>query len=210
MLTKAQKTEHVALAGDKIKNSKTVLFADFTGVSNKDLETFKRELREKGASVKVFKKSLLAIALKEAGIDYDPVHTTDSPLLSIFSENEISELAGPVFKFGTALKKANDASNLEVLSAYDGTQQKVLSKEEFVMIAKLPSKDVLLAMIMGGITGPLRAFMSIVKQLSEKNEGAPAKTKEEIASEPDAPRNDSVEEEAKPEEDKQEVEPASS
>ena len=202
MLTKEQKKSHVALATEKIKNSKTILFADFAGVSTKDLETLKNDLRKEGAVVKVFKKRLLRIALQEAGIDYDPM-TNEAQMAGIFSPVEISEIAGPVYKYGLQLKKANDKANLEVLSAYDGDLNKVLSKEEFIIIAKLPSKDVLLAMIMGGISGPLRAFMSIVKQMSEGAGKEAEAIKEEIAAEPEAPRND-TEEEAPTEETKEE------
>ncbi|PIR87156.1 MAG: 50S ribosomal protein L10 [Candidatus Harrisonbacteria bacterium CG10_big_fil_rev_8_21_14_0_10_49_15] len=170
MLTKEQKKVSIALATDKIKGSKSILFTDFTGVSNQDLETLKNDLRKQGATVKVFKKRLLKIALQEAGIEFDPMSNL-APLASIFSEADISEIAGSVYKYGLALKKKNNGANLTVMGAYDADQG-VLTQDQFVVIAKLPSRDVLLAMVMGGITGPLRAFMSIVSQLSEGKGGA--------------------------------------
>ena len=190
MLTKEQKKIQLQLATDSIKGAKAIVFADFSGISDTDLKLLKRELRAQGAQMKVLKKRLLKLALDEAGIKFDP--TQEERLLgTIFSEKELTEIASPLYKFSKKFKDA-ETSHFEVLDAYDGERGDMVGKEEFVMIASLPSRDVLLAMVMGGFSSPVRAFMSIVKQLSEqgpveevkeesKKEEAPAieKTKEE-------------------------------
>ena len=54
------------------------------------------------------------------------------------------------------------------MGAYDSVEKKFLNLEEFTVIAKLPSKEVLLAQLVGTVSGPLRAFMYVIDQLSKR------------------------------------------
>ncbi len=172
MLTKAQKQEQVALGGKKLKESKSLIFADFTGAPTKDVNTLKTELRKAGATFKVIKKRLLKIALKEAGIEFDP-STFKAPIATVFAENDLNSVAGPVYKFSKELAKRK--IEFKIVGAYDGEAKKVLNSQEFAIIAKLPSREVLLAQVIGAMTGPLRAFMYIVGELAKKAPATPAK-----------------------------------
>lgn len=166
-LTKEQKKDQVRLASDSIKESQNVIFVDFSGISDEASKQLKNELLEKGAKVKVLKKRLLSIALKEAGIEFETMQEK-TPLATIFSPVDLSEVAGTINKFGRQFKDTE--SKFEVLGVYDKEAGEMISREQFLVIANLPSREVLLAQVMGGITGPLRAFMSIVSQLAEKQE----------------------------------------
>ncbi|MDP2629764.1 MAG: 50S ribosomal protein L10 [Candidatus Harrisonbacteria bacterium] len=177
MLTKTQKTEHVDLARQQIKKSKAIIFADFSGISDADTKALKKQLRQQGAHIKIFKKRLLKVALAEAGIEFDPLQQ-ERLLATIFSESNLTEIASNVAKFSKQFKDT-EGSHFEIIDAYDGERAALIGKDEFTIIASLPSREVLLAMVMGGFSGPLRAFMSIVKQLSEKAPGAEEKPTEE-------------------------------
>ncbi len=165
MLTKAQKKEHVELSAQKIKASKNIVFADFTGVGTADVNNLKKELRKAGAEFKVVKKRLLKIALKEAGIEFDP-SSNKAPIATVYTPTDLTSVAGPIYKFSRELAKRK--INFKVLAAYDAEAKKLLNTAEFTVIAKLPNRETLLAMVIGAMTGPLRAFMSIVQQLAER------------------------------------------
>ncbi len=171
MLTKLQKKEHVALGAKHIAASKSVIFADFTGAPTKEINQLKSELRKAGATFKVMKKRLLKIALKDAGIEFDP-STSKAPIAAIFAPEELTSVAAAVYKFSRDLAKKK--IEFKVLAAFDKGRNVVVSKEEFTIIAKLPSREVLLAQVMGAMTGPLRAFMYILDQLSKKSSVASA------------------------------------
>src|SRR5688500_4357006 len=98
MLTKAQKKEHVELSGKKIKASKNLVFADFSGVGTADVNNLKNELRKAGAEFKVVKKRLLKIALKEAGIEFDP-STSKAPIATVYTPTDLTAVAAPIYKF---------------------------------------------------------------------------------------------------------------
>jgi len=167
MLTKTQKKEQITSAAENLKTSSSLIFADFTGVGVEEIRKLKNDLRQAGANFSIVKKRLLNIALKRQGIDLDALQFT-GPVGTVFAPDDLTAVAAKVYKFGQAAK------TFQVLGAYDLKINSFLSRDEFMVIAKLPSREVLLAQIMGGITGPLRAFMSIVKQLAEKPAAAEA------------------------------------
>ena len=164
-LTKEQKKKQVELGVDLIKKSKSLVFADFTGVDTASIRKMKTEIKKAGASFKVIKKRLLNIALKNAGINYD-VLQFPAQVGTIFAKEELSSFAAMVLKFSKDLVKAK--KEFKVLGGFDVANNLPVAVEEFTTIAKLPTREVLLSMVLGGILGPLRAFMNIVKQMSDR------------------------------------------
>ncbi|PIT93396.1 MAG: 50S ribosomal protein L10 [Candidatus Harrisonbacteria bacterium CG10_big_fil_rev_8_21_14_0_10_38_8] len=173
MLTKEQKKQQVALGGQLIKDSQTLIFIDFTGASVEEVKEFKATLRDLGGKFKVIKKRLLNISLKEAGVEFDPL-TTTSPVGTVFGTGELTTVAKTVDEFVTTLKKRG--LSVTVLGAYDGQNKRVLASDEFTIIAKLPSRDVLLAQTAGTFAAPITAFMYILNQLAEKKGGVVEET----------------------------------
>ena len=66
-LTKEQKSEILTDLIQNMKESKSVVFADFQGLSVKDMKDLRSKMREEGVSYKVAKKTLIKLAAKEAG-----------------------------------------------------------------------------------------------------------------------------------------------
>lgn len=166
-MTKSQKKEHVASGAKKIQASKNLIFADFSGVSTADVNKLKAELRKQGASFQVIKKRLLNIALKEAGVTFDPLQFK-APIGTIFTTGDLSLIAGPIYKFTKDLAKQK--INFTVVGAFDREKNEAMTKEEFLVIAKLPSREILLGQVIGAITGPLRAFMYLCQQIAKQKE----------------------------------------
>ncbi len=165
MLTKAQKKQHVELGETLLKKSKTLVFADFTGVDTGSVRKIKIEVKKAGATFKVIKKRLLRIALKNLGIDFDPMQYP-AQVGTFFIPEDLSSVAAPIFKFAKDLVK--EKKEFKVLGAYDVATKVAIPVEEFNAIAKLPTKEVLLSMVLGAITGPLRAFMYLAQEIAKK------------------------------------------
>lgn len=169
MLTKAQKKEHVAVSAKLIAGSKSLVFADFSGAPTKDIEKLKADLKKVGATYKVFKKRLLKIALKEAGITAAELDVK-APIVAMFAEGDMTSVAAPVFKFSKELAKRK--VNFKVLGAYDREGNKPMTVAEFNVIARLPSREVLLAQVMNVMQGPLRKFLATVNEVAAKKGSA--------------------------------------
>jgi large subunit ribosomal protein L10 len=165
MKTKAQKAEEIKEAAELLKKNENLVFTDFTGVSFEFLKKLKVQLKKSGATFKVVKKRLLRVAMKEQGIEYDPVQF-DAQVGTIFVPKSLSESASIIYKFAKEVAKAK--KEFKILGAFDMKEKKALTGEEFTVIAKLPSREVLLGMVLGAITGPLRAFMYLLQELAKR------------------------------------------
>lgn len=165
MLTKSQKTEQVEEAKKLIGASQNLVFADFTGIPTQKIKKLKGDLKVAGATYKVFKKRLMKIALEGAGFAYDP--TQFSAQVGIIAiPKDLSSAAAVIYKFTKEMAKVK--KEFKVLGAYDLVAKTALTAEEFTVIAKLPSREALLAQVLGAFTGPVRAFMYLLQERAKK------------------------------------------
>jgi len=153
MQTKIQKEELVKTLAQKIKDSKTVVFSDFKGLSVKDMTSLRRELRTKGIDFQVLKKTLLSIALKDAGIEMDARKMEGQIAVAVSAGDEVE-----ASKIIAKMAKANE--NLKIAGGILG--KKILSKEEVVALSKLPGKDELLAKLVGTLNAPVSGFVNVL------------------------------------------------
>ncbi len=170
-LTKEQKKKQLESSGEAIKNSKSLIFADFSGVDTGSILKLKNALKKLGANFKVVKKRLLKLAFKAAGMNFDPSQF-ESQVGTVFSKEDLNAVASTVYKFSKDLAK--EKKEFKILGAYDLVEKSYLDTNQFTIIAKLPSREVLLAQVMGGATGPLRAFLYLLLELSKKQPTAEA------------------------------------
>ncbi len=167
--TKEQKKSIVDALAEKLKESKAAVFSDFKGLMVKDMMTLRKELRKEGADLKVAKKTLINLAFKKAGIEVD-AKKMEGQLAIATSEDEVAAA-----KLIATASKNNE--NLKILGGLLG--KKEISADEVKALAKLPSKQELLAKLIGTINAPtssfvnvlagnIRGFVQVLKAVSEK------------------------------------------
>lgn len=167
MLTREQKRNRILQNLEAIQKSKSLVFLDFSGVPISKIQELKAKFKQSGdGTYKVAKKRLLNIALKRAGIDNLDILKFDSQVATVFVSENLSAVASSIYKFNKELKKIN--KELKVLGAYDLELKAPISIEDFLTIAKLPSREVLLAMVVGTAIAPLKQFMYIISELAKK------------------------------------------
>lgn len=152
MQTKEQKKKLVKDLTEKIKGSKSVVFADFKGVKVKDLTELKKELRKEGIDFKVSKKTLINIAFKEAGVEVDTRKMDGQVAVSISSQDEVAPA-----KIISNFSKNNE--NLKILGGV--LEKSLMDIEQVKSLAKLPSKEELLGMLVGTIKAPISGFVNV-------------------------------------------------
>ena len=135
MLTKQQKIKQVEDGIKEIKDSKVILFADFSGIPTAELRNLRLVLKEVGGKFKVIKKRLLKIALGKSGISSDPTEF-ESQVGTILLPKEIFSAAGSLYRFIKDLAKSK--KDLKILGGVDILENKKITAEEFVKIAKVP------------------------------------------------------------------------
>jgi len=153
-ISKAKKEEIVKELGEKLGRQKAVVFADFTGLKVKDLGTLKTSLRKQNAEFKVAKKTLMKVAFKEKGIDTDPKNLAGEIALVMGYGDEVAP-AKLVYEFS----KTNQ--NIKILGGL--LENKMLSIEQVMSLAKLPSKLELYAKLVGTLSSPSRNFVGVLQ-----------------------------------------------
>ena len=117
---------------------------DYCGLTVKDIQALRTAIRESGASLKVYKNTLMHIALEESNLP-----TLDDmlagPSAFVFAGNDVAAAAKAVKTFAKANK------NLEIKGG-------LMEGEQVEAIASLPSREELLAQIAGAISGVARGL----------------------------------------------------
>lgn len=152
-LTKDQKQAQVKDLTQKLKDSESVMFAHYIGMSVLEVSELRNKLKESEAEMKVAKKTLMKIAAKDSGLPELSDDAVEGPVACIFS------FADPLSGAQVAFKFAKDHPQVELIGGvFEG---KLLSKEEAIELAKMPSRDQLLAMFATMIRSPLVNFAGI-------------------------------------------------
>jgi large subunit ribosomal protein L10 len=133
-----------------------VVFADYSGLSVKELQALRRELKAKGASFHVIKNTLFRIAAGEDAAKL-PYELHNGPTAIAFLQGNEPEAAKTLVEFARTNK------NLKVKGAFVGGR--AFSEEEVVQLSKLPPREVLLAQVIGAIAAPLSQLVGVVEAL---------------------------------------------
>ena len=153
MQTKAQKKSLIKDWSEKIKTAKAVVFSNFKGFPVKEMMAIRKELRNEGVEMKVLKKTLMTLALKDAGLEIDAKKMEGQISIAVSQNDEIAA-AKIVFKAA----KANE--NLKIVGGLLG--QKEMTAQEVNALATLPSKEQLLAKLVGSINAPISGFVNVL------------------------------------------------
>ena len=162
-----QKKQVVAELAEKMKNASSGVLVDYKGINVADDTQLRAEMRKNNVDYKVIKNTLIRFAAKEAGLEgLDDVLEGTTALA--MSADDVIAPAKVVAEFA---KKNEDIYNIKA-GFMDG---KVVSVEEIMEIANLPSKEILLGRLVGGLQGPIFGLALVLKAIAEKNgEAAPA------------------------------------
>jgi len=150
MQTRKQKEQIIAEVVEKIQQAKALVFADFKGLSVKDLTVLKRELRATQSEWLVLKKTLLNIALEKAGIQVN-ARSLEGQVSISFSSDEVSAA-----KVIAPFAKKNDKV-LRIIGGALGTT--ALDVAQVQALAKLPSQDELRGQLVGTLQAPITGFV---------------------------------------------------
>ena len=160
-----QKKEEVSALAAKMKEAKLVLLTDYRGINVEDVTNLRKELRNINADYKVIKNNITRRALAECGIEGLEEQLT-GPTAVIMSNEDYLEPAKAIYKFS----KDNDFYKIKG-GVVEG---KVLSADEIITLAKLPSRQELLSMLAGALLGNISKLAVALDQVKVQKESAEA------------------------------------
>ena len=159
----AQKQEEVSKLAEKIKSAKLVLLTDYRGITVTDVTELRAELRKSSTEYTVIKNNITRRALAEAGIE-----GLDEALLgptAVILNNE--DYLAPI-KVVYNYVKNNEFYKIKA-GIIDG---KVVSVEEIMTLAKLPSREELLSNLAGSLLGTIAKLAVGLDQVRMQKENA--------------------------------------
>ena len=158
------KKAYVAELNTKIAGSLAGVVVAYNGISVADDTKMRKELREAGVQYAVVKNTLLGLAAKDAGIDGLDDVLNGTTAVATSAEDYVAA-ARILSKFSDGHK------TFAVKSGFlDG---KVIDLEMIKSLAKLPSREILLATVCNVFNAPIASFARAVQAIVDKqNEGA--------------------------------------
>jgi len=153
------KKELVESIKSEFKDAKSIIFVDYRGITVSEDTAMRKEFRENAVSYKVYKNRLLVRALNDMGItDYDPKMLEGTTAVA-YSTDEVA----PARVF---CKNQKDLNKMAV--KFGVVNGQIMDKAQVEELAKVPSKEVLIAMLLGTLNAPVAALARGLKAIAEK------------------------------------------
>ncbi len=160
-LTKERKKEVIEDVKEKLDRQKSMIFVDFSGLSSDKIFELKGKLEKAGCVFQVVKKSLFKIALRKAKISISKkIDEISGQLALIFCFEKENKSPKISYQFSEQNK------NLEILGGY--LDQEFKLAEDVIAIAKLPTREELLAGLTNIVSAPTSNFVGVLKSNLQK------------------------------------------
>jgi len=148
------KQQVVSEIKDAIQNSKSVSIVEYRGLTVSEISDLRNQYRAEGVSYKVFKNTMVKIALEELGYEGFEEYLA-GPNGFVFSNDDM--VAGP--RVSANFAKENEKLVIKA-GLLDG---KVLNPDEVKALAKLPSREVLVAQVLGTLNAPIAGLANVLQ-----------------------------------------------
>lgn len=154
MLSRKQKEQIVDELADKIKHQKSLIFTDAEGVKVGDIQKLKRELKKVEAEYKVAKKTLVDLALKKEKKEMD-ISGFSGSLAMTFGYKD------PIALIKILTKFVKEKETFKILGGL--AEDKILSPEQIKELSRIPSREELIAKLIGSIKSPISGFVNVLE-----------------------------------------------
>jgi large subunit ribosomal protein L10 len=168
-----QKEAVVEQIQEKISKNQLAIFTDYRGLNVANITELRRKLRECNSEMTIYKNTFSRMALNGLEIKY-PEDVLIGPTAIITAGESVAETAKILVKF---------AKQHDVVKIKGGVlENKCITDNEIQEIAKLPSREELIAKTVGAIkapitglvmtlSGPLRGFVYALNSIKDKKSG---------------------------------------
>ena len=157
------KKEEVSKLAEQMKEAKLILLADYRGINVADVTNLRTEIRNIGAEYKVIKNNITRRALAECGLE-GLDEQLEGPTAVIMTKEDYLEPTKAIYNF----TKKNDFYKIKG-GVIEG---KVMTAEEIITLAKLPSRETLLSMLAGALLGNISKLAVALGEVQKQKENA--------------------------------------
>lgn len=145
---------------EKFSKAKTIAFVDYRGLTVAEDTALRKKFREAGCDYKVYKNRLMFKALSDLGIECPANLLEGTTAVAIGYEDEIAP----------AKIACNCAKETKKMAIKFGILNGVsVSADDIEALAKLPSREELIAKLLFIFTNPMRSLAVAVNEIAKKN-----------------------------------------
>jgi len=155
-ISKQEKEQMLQMLKEKIDSSQIIIMADYKGINVDAITKLRRRMRESGSELKVAKNTIIKIAAEQLDLDGAKPYL-EGPTALAFGPNDPVAPAKVLFDFIKEFKQ------LEVKAAV--LEGQIISADQVKALANLPSREVLLAQVLGGMQAPMYGFAGVLQGL---------------------------------------------
>ena len=151
--TRQKKEGELQKITEAVASAKSAVFANFQGLTMSDMNELRDKCREAGVSCFASKKTLVKIALREAGFDVD-TKAFDGGVAAFFGTKD---------EVAPAQIVAGFAKNHEMVCIFGGILEGAfIDTAKVKALSTLPSKQELLAKMVGTLNAPVSGFVNVL------------------------------------------------
>lgn len=148
---------------EKLEKAQAVILASYQGLTVEEDTQLRKNLREAGVEYRVYKNTLVKIAAKELGIEGIDEYL-EGPVSIAFGYEDATAPARILNDF------AKDHKKLDLKAGV--VEGKVFNEAEVKQLATIPSKEVLIAKLLGSIKAPLSNLAYLLSAIKDQKESA--------------------------------------
>ena len=162
LLAKQQKVEELT---ELLKSYAAGVLVDYKGITVEEDTKLRKELREAGVNYFVEKNSMLRFAFKNAGLD-DLTNVLEGTTAIAISNDDQTAPARILGKFAEDCKD----EKFFLKAGYIG--EEIYDTNGVMALSKIPSREVLLAQLVGSLQGPIQKLAATLQAVVDKNNDA--------------------------------------
>lgn len=153
MPNREEKKQIVEELKDKLNQVKAAIFTDYRGLNVEEITELRKQLREAGIEYKVVKNTLTRIAAKDINMDFLEEYLTGPTAIAFSFEDPVTP-AKILSKFASSHKALDIKAGL--------VEGKLIDAEGIKALADLPSREVLIAKVIGGMQAPISGLVCVL------------------------------------------------
>lgn len=158
-MVKPEKKEEVKVIKKKITDSEAVILADYRGLTVQEINELRSKLKDTGVELKIHKNTLFKIAAEKCGLS-DLEDLLTGPTAMAFCKDKPIESSKLLYQFSKAHKV------FQIKGAI--LEGSVIEKEKVIALAMLPSREELIAKLVGSLKAPISRLVGTLNNPAQK------------------------------------------
>ena len=148
---------------EKLQKSSSVVLVDYKGINVEDVTELRRRFRAAGVEYKVYKNTLFKRAVSELGMEALHEYLQGTVAVAF----GVDDAVAPAITLNQFMKD-KPKTTISVKAGY--VEGKMMNPGDVKALGDLPSRDTLIAMVLGGLQGSIRNLAYMLNTIKENKE----------------------------------------